>query len=369
MASLALGVRFSPSAGGTADFLYSGAVQGYRAATVLTDTKIYRYRAESADLSEWEYGYGAWNSGSNTLARTTVSYSSTGSKINFTAAPQVAIMPFVDDILQFDDSMSLTSAQQLMGRTNLGFASDVGKIEWWPTSTLQAGRLKANGASLSRTTYPILLAALVRSGTATFTNGSQNVGMATHALSVGDPIKLFTAGTLPTNFTAGTHGLATVGTNYFVHTVVDANTVKLTATMGGSAITAGSAGSGAHTWVNAPHGDGDGSTTFTAPNLNGTFARAWDDSAGVDANRAIGDVQLDAFQGHIHSATTTAVIGSNGGILGVTAGGTATFFYNNAAGAVTIGNPTSDGSNGTPRTAAETRPRNISLLATVKYSA
>ncbi len=120
-ASLALGVRFAATSSGTGDFVDFGAVTGYRAASGnLVNGKIYRYRAENASLSEWEYGYGAWTSGTNTLARTTVSLSSTGSKVAFAAAPQVAIIPFVEDILSFTDAMALTSGEQDRGRANIG---------------------------------------------------------------------------------------------------------------------------------------------------------------------------------------------------------------------------------------------------------
>jgi hypothetical protein len=121
MASLALGVRFNPVSAGAADFVFSTAVTGYRSPVAgLTNSKVYRYRAESADLSQWEYGVGIWSSATNTLARNTVSFSSTGSKINFTVQPQVSITLDVPDVLQFDDAMALTTAQQTMGRSNLG---------------------------------------------------------------------------------------------------------------------------------------------------------------------------------------------------------------------------------------------------------
>lgn len=256
-------------------------------------------------------------------------------------------------LLRYDAAQSLTTVQQSQVRINIGMSTDVGKIEWWPTTVLQAGRVKANGQPLSRTTFTALLAYLVRSGTATFTNASTTVGMALHALSFGDPIKLFTSGTLPTNFTAGTHGLPTVGTNYFVKTVIDVNNVTLSATVGGSAITAGSAGSGTHTWVNAPSGDGDGSTTFTVPDLRGNFVRGWNDDASVDANRAIGDLQLDAFKSHTHPP------------------GIGSVFIENNVGAIAAGGGI--GGNGGATTGAtggaETRPRNVSLMATIRYSA
>lgn len=120
MASLALGVRFTPASAGTGDFVYSGAVTGYTNPTGLTDGKTYRYRAESSDLSQWEWGSGTWTAATSTLARTTIAISSTGSKISFTAQPQVAIVIFPADILQFDDAQTLTALQQNQGQKNLG---------------------------------------------------------------------------------------------------------------------------------------------------------------------------------------------------------------------------------------------------------
>jgi hypothetical protein len=255
-----------------------------------------------------EEGIGTIADSVATMPRTTVSQSKIGgvvgtSKLDLSGTAVVAPTGGAGDIVNRANNLS-DLADIPMARTNLGISTEVGKIEWWPTTVVQSGRLKANGQSVSRTTYAVLLSYLVRSGAATFTNGSANVGMTAHDLSVGDPVKLFTAGTLPTNFTAGTHGLPSAGTNYFVESVVDANTVTLSTTVDDTAIVAGSAGSGSHTWVNAPHGDGDGSTTFTVPDLRGNFVHGRNDDGSVDANRTIGDVQLDAMQGHIHQEST-----------------------------------------------------------------
>jgi phage-related tail fiber protein len=203
---------------------------------------------------------------------------------------------------------------------------------------------------------------LVATGTATFTSGSANVGMAGHGRSVNDPIKLFTTGSLPTNFTASTHGLTTVGTIYYVKSIVDANTVTLSATPGGTAFVAGSAGSGTQTWVCAPHGDGDGSTTFTVPDYRGEFLRVLDNGAGIDANRSVGSLQLDAMQGHWHSTSWNSASGG-----GTTSAPGANSQKNDAG--TPAGSPISDGLNGTPRTAPETRPRNVAALVTIRYAA
>jgi hypothetical protein len=254
-------------------------------------------------------------------------------------------------------------------------ADSIGLIEHWPTSDVPTGRVKADASTFLRSSMPLLFAYLVKSGTATFTNGSVNVGMTAHGRSVNDPIKLFTTGALPTNFAAGTHGLVTVGTVFFVQSVIDANTVTLAATPGGSAISAGSAGSGTQTWVSAPHGDGDGSTTFTVPDYRGNFLRGLDNGAGVDANRSAGSLQTDAMQGHIHQdsghahpyTVNSAVSGGNAAFGTSTAsGGTSSGIIQTSS--ANIGGPVTDGTHGTPRTAAETRSRNVAVLITIRFA-
>jgi hypothetical protein len=100
--------------------------------------------------------------------------------------------------------------------------------------------------------------------------------------------------------------------------------------------------------------------------MRGNFPRGWNDDASVDANRTIGDVQLDAFQGHFHDNDGMNYMWARGGggIYATPTGGTD--FDRRPVG---VRSPTTDGTNGTPRTAAETRPRNVSLMATIRYSA
>ncbi|HEY6034730.1 MAG TPA: phage tail protein, partial [Kofleriaceae bacterium] len=59
-------------------------------------------------------------------------------------------------------------------------------------------------------------------------------------------------------------------------------------------------------------GPGDGSTTFSIPDMRGYFARSWDDGAGVDSGRAIGTSQADAFASHTHTITTGISVNSAG---------------------------------------------------------
>lgn len=143
--ALALGVRFNPAAGGTTDFVYASTVTGYRVATsVLVNSSTYRYRAESADLSQWEYGTAIWSSTTSTLSRNTITDSSNaGAKVNFTSAPQVAITIDVPDVLSFDTVMSLTTAQQAQARSNIAAAPAITTI----TNSLSADVAMNNTAN------------------------------------------------------------------------------------------------------------------------------------------------------------------------------------------------------------------------------
>lgn len=101
--------------------------------------------------------------------------------------------------------------------------------------------------------------------------------------------------------------------------------------------------------IGTTFGAGDGSTTFNLPDLRGEFIRNWDDGRGVDSGRAFGSAQGGAMESHSHTiAVTGQQVGSGTTALGV--GGTST--------------PVATSSTGT---GSENRPRNIALLACIKY--
>ena len=111
--------------------------------------------------------------------------------------------------------------------------------------------------------------------------------------------------------------------------------------------------------IGETYGAGDGSTTFLLPDLRGEFVRGWDDARGVDDARAIGTSQADAFQGHYHEHMT----GTN-----TAAGGQYTVgLSTNSVKTGCVRAAITDGTNGDPRTAAETRPRNVALLYCIKF--
>jgi microcystin-dependent protein len=99
--------------------------------------------------------------------------------------------------------------------------------------------------------------------------------------------------------------------------------------------------------IGTTFGSGDGSTTFNLPDLRGYFPRGYDDGAGVDSGRVFGSSQADDFKSHSHGISNTTG-SSGGGSYGYLASG--------------ADNVQSSSKGGT-----ETRPKNIALLACVKY--
>src|SRR5262245_52610787 len=126
MAAFLNACRFNPAAGGTTDWTFSSAVTGYQspAAANVVNGRLYKYRAESTDLSQWAMGESAYNTSTGVLARTTVLSNSSGttSKINFSTVPQVAIVALKEDLIAIDEANSFTSGQKTQIRANIGMA-------------------------------------------------------------------------------------------------------------------------------------------------------------------------------------------------------------------------------------------------------
>lgn len=100
--------------------------------------------------------------------------------------------------------------------------------------------------------------------------------------------------------------------------------------------------------IGTTFGVGDGSTTFNLPDLRGEFIRGWDDGRGVDSGRVFGSAQAHAYQSHTHIIPR----GSSGVAGDDVATGTGTYGSFNT---------------GASGSSSETRPRNIALLACIKY--
>jgi len=104
--------------------------------------------------------------------------------------------------------------------------------------------------------------------------------------------------------------------------------------------------------IGTTFGAGDGSTTFALPDLRGEFIRGWDDGRGVDSGRAFGSAQADEFKSHTHD------------LIGGT--GTPNNAQQGVAGA-TPNPPTNKIGGALASGGAETRPRNVALLACIKF--
>lgn len=105
--------------------------------------------------------------------------------------------------------------------------------------------------------------------------------------------------------------------------------------------------------IGTTFGAGNGSTTFNVPDLRGEFIRGWDDARGVDTSRVFGSAQTDDFKSHTHTITSRYISLGNP----------------DAAGYTTIVDLGGSGTTSTPSSTGgtETRPRNIALLACIKF--
>lgn len=126
MASLVNNCVFIAASGGTGAFTVDTAAAGHEVPVdcgVVDTTKTYRYRAQSSDKSEWEEGDTVASSTATSFTRV-VSASSAGgtTTVNFTNPPTVALTMKAEDVLQFDDAMSLTSGQKTQARSNIDAA-------------------------------------------------------------------------------------------------------------------------------------------------------------------------------------------------------------------------------------------------------
>jgi microcystin-dependent protein len=127
---------------------------------------------------------------------------------------------------------------------------------------------------------------------------------------------------------------------------------------------------------------GDGSTTFRVPDMRGYFVRGFDDARGVDSGRAIGTLQADdnkshthtgttsgASNDHIHNSDTRAILNISGMTTIIEGTGV---YYNcpaNTGAATTTGGRSADHTHSftTAATGSESRPKNLALLACIKY--
>lgn len=101
--------------------------------------------------------------------------------------------------------------------------------------------------------------------------------------------------------------------------------------------------------IGTTFGAGNGTSTFNLPDLRGEFIRGWDDGRGIDTGRVFGSAQSQALQSHAHTYQASGASGNFvlGGPSALNDGGQT--LATGAAGG------------------AETRPRNVALLAIIKF--
>jgi microcystin-dependent protein len=105
--------------------------------------------------------------------------------------------------------------------------------------------------------------------------------------------------------------------------------------------------------IGTTYGAGNGSTTFNLPDLRGEFLRGWDDGRGVDSGRGFGTAQGDDFKAHSHTT------------IGFYTAGTTVSPGENWSSSDPTQNKSSRRTEDEGGT--ETRPRNIALLACIKF--
>lgn len=106
---------------------------------------------------------------------------------------------------------------------------------------------------------------------------------------------------------------------------------------------------------------GGGGSSFNLPDLRGEFIRGWDDSRGIDSGRMFASSQVDTFKSHkhYHYEELLAAFPPNE---------SPRYYWTNTADYINPGYSVIDYT-GTPDAGSgtETRPRNIALLACIKY--
>lgn len=123
------------------------------------------------------------------------------------------------------------------------------------------------------------------------------------------------------------------------------------------------------------YSSGNGTTTFRLPDLNGKFAGSlgavFQRGDGALSAAVAGVIQSDALQGHKHSTTLgDSTLGGGAGVGFGTESTQSTSIvgqtYSSSYKTLTSTSNVNDGTNGTPRTAAETRPLNVTGVWVVK---
>ena len=133
------------------------------------------------------------------------------------------------------------------------------------------------------------------------------------------------------------------------------------------------------TIIGTTWGAGDGSSTFTLPDLRGEFVRGWDDGRGVDSGRNFASSQTDNNKQHNHTASATSSVTDPGHFHSVGSNNsdsgegntfndrsdqpnTRTLTTDSASTGITVSTSVSVANDG----GSEARPRNITMMYVIK---
>ncbi len=283
----------------------------------------------------------------NTSLYPTLDQNTTGTAANLSGTPALPNGTTATTQATGDNSTKLATTAFVAASSII-----TGTVSQFAMKTVPSGWLACNGTAVSRTTYAGLFAALVMSAgfaptnfTVTIASPAVFTAVSAHGFNGGELIRLSTTGALPT-------GLVTTQDYYVIY--VSATTFQVSATFGGAAVDTSGTQGGTQSYLQSLYGLGDGSTTFNVPNASNQFIRGL-----PSTGRTAGTLQLDAMQSHEHVYNTYATSGGQN----LAAGG---FPYGTNGPNTNTGIPVTDGTNGTPRLAAETRPVNLALLTCIK---
>jgi microcystin-dependent protein len=139
-------------------------------------------------------------------------------------------------------------------------------------------------------------------------------------------------------------------------------------------------------WTSGQFSPGDGSTTFRIPDCRGIFLRGWDNGRGLDSGRAFGSYQADMYASHVHGVTDpqhshgvtdpghthtyTKPGNAQGQFANNTGGAGVSGTSSQSTGSATTGltvNAASTGLSVNSAGGAETAPKNVALLACIRY--
>lgn len=148
-------VKFIAASSGTGDFVVSAAALGFQtpAAAGVPNGYAGSYRAESSDLSQWEYGTTTYNSGTTTFTRTVVGNSlGTTAKINFTAAPAVMLTASAEDLANASNLLTGTVGTGRLGSGTANSGTFLRGDSTWAAVTVPTQATQSDMEAASSTT-------------------------------------------------------------------------------------------------------------------------------------------------------------------------------------------------------------------------